>query len=421
MFQALFSWLEKNDIEYNVFIFTKELLASLDTILFSIVAYFIAKAILNKVITKIIRKTKTQIDDILLDSNVFAHLPHLAPALILINAIHIIFKDSPTVSELAFRVVYSYIAVLFVLTVNNLLTAIERIYRTLKSNIKLPITAFVQTARIILLLFGILTVVAILMQKSPLVLLSGLGALTAIIMLIFKDSILGFVAGIQLTANKMINFGDWIEMPKYSADGEVIDITLTTVKVQNWDKTISMVPTYALVSESFKNWQGMSESGGRRIKRSLFIDMQSIKYCDEAMIGRLKNIDLIRDYLDSRLQEVKEHNVNRQIRDTSIVNGRQLTNIGTFRTYIEEYLNTNSQINKDMTFIVRQLQPTPQGLPIEIYVFSKEKRWKYYETIQSDIMDHILASVKEFDLKLYQNPSGADIDDLSKILTTKQN
>lgn len=420
MFQALFSWFENHNVDYNTIIFSAELLASLDTIIFSVIAYFIARAVLNKLITKIIRKTKNKKDDILLDSKVFVHLPHFAPAIILINAIHLIFKDSESLSNLAFRFVYSYIAILFVLTINNLLTALERIYRTLKSNIKIPVTAFVQTARIILMLFGTLSVIAIMVQKSPTVLLSGLGALTAIIMLIFKDSILGFVAGIQLTTNKMINFGDWIEMPKYSADGEVVDITLTTVKIQNWDKTISMVPTYALVSQSFKNWQGMSESGGRRIKRSIFIDMQSIQYCSDEMIERYKKIDLVRDYLCKKTAEVDTHNKSNEISKSSIVNGRQLTNIGTFRTYIEEYLNTNKELNKDMTFIVRQLQPTPQGLPIEIYVFSKVKEWKLYELIQSDIFDHILASVAEFDLKLYQNPSGADIDDLSKILTSHQ-
>lgn len=418
MFQALFSYLSRNNIAYNTRIFTVELLASLDTIIFSIIAFFIAKVIINNVLTRIIKKTKNDKDDILLESKVFVFIPHLAPALIIINAIPIIFRDVPSISALAFRVVYSYVAVLFVLTLNNLLTALERIYKSLKTKIKIPITAFVQTARIILLLLGVLTVVAILMQKSPLVLLSGLGALTAIIMLIFKDSILGFVAGIQLTSNKMINLGDWIEMPKYNADGEVTDITLTTVKVQNWDKTISMVPTYALVSESFKNWQGMSESGGRRIKRSIFIDMQSIKHCTPEMLERFGKVDLIKEYISSRKAEVENHNKSHNVSDASIINGRHLTNIGTFRIYIEAYLDQNEMVNKDMTFIVRQLQPTSQGLPIEIYVFCKDKRWKFYEGIQSDIFDHILASVDEFDLKLYQNPSGADVDSLSKLLTT---
>lgn len=416
MIQALFKWFDAKNISYSSF-FTEELLASIDTILLSILIFFIARTIINKVLTRIILKTKTQIDDILLESNVFTYIPHLAPAVIIINSIQIIFKEMPSISELALRIVYSYVAVLFMLTLNNLLTAIERIYRTLKSQIKLPITAFVQTGRIVLFLFGILTVVAILMEKSPLVLLSGLGALTAIIMLIFKDSILGFVAGIQLTSNKMINYGDWIEMPSFGADGEVIDITLTTVKVQNWDKTISMVPTYALVSQSFKNWQGMAESGGRRIKRSIHIDMQSISYCTPEMLERYSKIDLIKEYLETKKGEVATFNKKETISNNSIVNGRQLTNIGTFRAYVEAYLETKEELNKDMTFIVRQLQPTQHGLPIEIYVFCKDKRWKYYEGIQSDIFDHILASVPQFDLRLYQNPSGADVDSLTKILS----
>lgn len=416
MFQALFSWFDSINIDYSSSFFNDSLLKALDTFVISLIIFFVARIFIHKVLKKVITKTKTNKDDILFESNVFAYIPHLAPALVVINAIPLIFENNEDLSALAFRIVYAYIAILFLLTTNNLLTALEKMYRTIKSKIKLPITAFVQTARIIITLLGGLMIVAILMQKSPLVLLSGLGALTAIIMLIFKDSILGFVAGIQLTTNKMIHHGDWIEMPSFGADGEVMDITLTTVKVQNWDKTISMVPTYALVSKSFKNWQGMSESGSRRIKRSIFIDMQSITFCTEEMIKKFRNIDIIKEYIEDRQSEIETFNNSSNAGLQSIINGRHLTNIGTFRIYIEEYLKLNEHLHKNMTFIVRQLQPTAHGLPIEIYVFCNDIRWKSYEEIQSDIFDHILASVPEFGLKLFQNPSGADIDDLSKIL-----
>ena len=231
-------------------------------------------------------------------------------------------------------------------------------------------------------------------------------------MFIFKDAILGFVAGIQLSANRMVANGDWIEMPKYGANGNIIEIALTTVKVQNWDKTITTIPTYALITESFKNWRGMSESGGRRIKRAISMDMNTIQFCTEDMLERFSKIQYISDYIKEKTIELQENNKLEQVDHSSIVNGRRMTNIGTFRAYVKAYLTNHPMINKDMTFLIRQLEPTEHGLPIEIYVFSKDQNWANYEGIQSDIFDHVLAVVPEFDLQVFQSPTGMDFNKL---------
>ena len=252
-------------------------------------------------------------------------------------------------------------------------------------------------------------IISILLERDPTVLLAGLGAMAAILLLVFKDTILGFVASIQLSANEMVKIGDWIEMRSHGADGTVIDITLTTVKVQNWDKTISTIPTYALVADSFDNWKGMEESGGRRIKRAVSIDMGSIHFCDSAMLNRFERFELIRDYVRQKEAEIIAYNKKKSISDEDIISGRRQTNVGIFRKYLEVYLLQHPMINKDMTFLVRQLHPTPTGLPIEIYVFCKDKAWANYETIQADIFDHIFAVIPEFELRVFQEPSGADI------------
>ncbi len=255
-------------------------------------------------------------------------------------------------------------------------------------------------------------VLSIVLQKSPLVFLTGMGAMTAILLLVFKDAILGLVAGIQLMANDMVRPGDWIEMPKYGADGDVIDVSLTTLKVRNWDKTITTVPTYALISDSFKNWRGMEDSGGRRIKRSISIDLDSIRHCDDEMLDRFEKIDRIRDYVLETRARIAEANRDATIDAALPVNGRQMTNIGTFRKYMEAYLREIPEVHPEMTFLVRQLQPTERGLPIEIYVFSKDQRWVQYEAIQADIFDHFFASLPYFDLRAFQLPSGRSVERL---------
>jgi miniconductance mechanosensitive channel len=271
-----------------------------------------------------------------------------------------------------------------------------------------PVKSFTQLLKLIIFIGATIIIVSIFLNKSPWGILQALGALTAVSMLVFKDSILGFVATIQLASHKMVHIGDWIEMPKYGADGDVIDITLNTVKVQNWDKTISCIPTYALVSDGFKNWRGMVESGGRRIKRSFNLDMNSFKFCDEAMLEQFSKIEHIKEYIADKKTEIQEYNDKYSVDLTSIVNGRKMTNIGTFRHYVECYLKNYEKLNHNMTFLIRQLAPTESGLPIEVYVFTNDTNWVNYEGIQGDIFDHILTVVPEFQLKLFQNPSGQD-------------
>jgi len=232
--------------------------------------------------------------------------------------------------------------------------------------------------------------------------------MTAVLLLIFRDAILGFVAGIQLTANNMVQTGDWISMPKYDADGDVVDVSLTTVKVQNWDKTITTIPTYALVSDSFKNWRGMSESGGRRIQRAVYIDMNTVRFCTPEMLKKFRRIQHISGYIDQKLEEIGAHNREHDVDDSVKVNGRRLTNIGTFRVYLQAYLRHHPKVNQEMTFLIRHLSPGENGLPVEVYIFSNDQVWANYEAIQADIFDHILAVIPEFGLRVFQNPSGYD-------------
>jgi len=273
---------------------------------------------------------------------------------------------------------------------------------------EVPVKGIVQVIKIAVFFLTGLFVVATILQQQIAVLLSGLGALSAVLMLIFKDSVLGFVAGLQLIANRMISKGDWIEMPKYGADGDVVDIALTTVKVQNWDKTITTIPTYALISESFKNWRGMKESGGRRIKRTINLDLSSIKFCDQQMLDQFSKIQYIAAYIQQKQEEVDQYNLANGVDSVSLVNGRRLTNVGTFRSYAEAYLRNHPDIHQGMTFLVRHRQPTEHGLPIELYVFSSDQVWANYESIQADIFDHLLAVIPEFNLRVFQAPSGGD-------------
>ena len=255
---------------------------------------------------------------------------------------------------------------------------------------------------------GAIIIVGALLGRSPMVLLSGFGAMTAVILLIFRDTILSFVASLQISSNDLVRVGDWIESPKFGADGDVVDIALHTVKVQNWDKTFTIIPTYKLIDESFKNWRGMQQSGGRRIKRAVYLDISSIKFCDEAMVERFKKIQIIADYVAGKQEELKNHNAENEIDDSVLVNGRRMTNIGTFRAYVEAYLRHHKKIHQDMTFLIRQLPPGPTGLPLEIYVFTNDTAWANYEAIQADIFDHILAVIPQFDLRVFQEPTGKD-------------
>lgn len=303
-----------------------------------------------------------------------------------------------------------------------LLDALQDIFHQQPAMRNFPFRGIFQSVKLIASIFIGLLIISTLIGKSPLILLSGLGAMTAVLMLVFKDPILGLVAGIQLSANDMLSLGDWLEMSKYGADGAVIDIGLTTVKVQNWDNTITTIPTYALISDSFKNWRGMSESGGRRIKRSLLIDSSSVRFLDEEDVRRLQRAQLLAPYLEQKLQEVSRYNIEQQLDLSSPVNGRRLTNLGTFRAYLDVFLKHHPDIHQQMTLMVRQLEPTANGIPMEIYAFTNTTSWVKYEGIQSDIFDHVFAVLQEFGLRAHQAPTGYDLRSLgpSSPISTEQ-
>ena len=378
-------------------------------ILVGVVAHAITSRILLRLVKAAARRTKTTWDDTLVEVRMFSRLSHLVPALIIYSTIPVVLKDYPSVAGVALSLASVYLALVGLTVFGALLNGGERIYQSFALSRRFEIRTIVQIIRLIVYFIGGITVLAVLLGKSPVVFFSGLGAFTAVLLLIFKDTILGFVAGLQLATNNMVRKDDWIEMPGHNVDGTVLDVSLTTVKVQNWDNTITTIPTYALVAEPFKNWRGMEESDGRRIKRAVYIDVTSIKFCDEEMIERFKNIQSMRDYFEHKLEEVAAHNHESNADESLLVNGRHLTNVGTFRSYLEHYLRGHPMIHRDLTFLVRQLAPTELGLPIEIYVFSTDKAWANYEAIQADIFDHILAVLPMFELRPFQAPTGSDL------------
>ncbi len=410
IFKIFENWFLSQGMGENGAYYLSILLLAVAVLLIAFITNFIAKKILLSSAKIFVRKSQTKWDDVLVERKVFDRLSHIAPALV----IYYLADIFPAGQETIERLVIVYVILVGVLVYDSFLNAVVDIYRTYEISKQKPIKGYIQVVKIITYIFVIIFVIATLMNRSPLLLLSGLGAMTAVLMLIFKDSILGLVAGVQLSINDMVRIGDWIEMPNFGADGDVVDISLNTVKVQNWDKTISTIPAYAMISNSFKNWRGMSESGGRRIKRSLNIDMNSIKFCTEEMIERFKNIQYITDYIEKKKDELAEYNKEYNIDGSTLVNGRHMTNVGTFQEYIRAYLRNHPKIHKEMTFLVRQLKPIETGLPIEIYVFSNDQDWINYEGIQADIFDHLLAVAPEFELRLFQSPSGNDFKNIGK-------
>jgi miniconductance mechanosensitive channel len=390
-------------------------------ILLAFLADRLTKRILVRIIKTIVKKSKNQYDNIFYEKKVFNRLAHIAPALV-INGLIVFLIDAPETSADSAGLASSgfhlvnfiktlteiYMVLVITLVLDSVISAFHEIYMKLPISKERNIKAIVQVVKIIVYFIAALILIATISGKPVSGLLAGLGAFAAVIMLVFKDSILGLVASIQLSANNMVNVGDWIALPKYGADGDVIDIGLTTVKVQNWDKTIATIPTYALVSDSFNNWRGMEESGGRRIKRAINIDMQSVKFVDNELLKKFKKFSVLTSYINEKQKEIEEYNKAMKTDDSLPVNGRRMTNLGTFRKYLELYLDQHPKINTDMTFLIRHLQSTEKGLPIEIYVFSNDQAWSNYEAIQADIFDHILAIIPEFELSVFQNPTGED-------------
>ena len=413
MLEILTNWIINQGLDLSAANILARGLIFVLIIVLSFIAYLLAKHFILKGLTAIISRTSTKWDDIVLRKKVFNRLVYLVPAIVIYISISIPFAGYDWFIALISGLVLIYMIAMGILAIDAFLNASLAIYRTYEISNKIPIKGFVQVFKIIIYFTSAIFIISILLNKTPVYLFSSLGAITAILMFIFKDAILGFVAGIQLSANRMLANGDWIEMPKYGADGDIIEIALTTVKVQNWDKTITTIPTYALITESFKNWRGMSESGGRRIKRSISIDMNTIRFCTEDMLDRFSKIQYISSYIEKMKIEVHENNKLEQVDYSNLVNGRRMTNIGTFRAYVKSYLFNHPMINKEMTFLIRQLAPTEHGLPIEIYVFSKDQEWATYEDIQANIFDHILAVLPEFDLRVFQDPSGMDFNKLT--------
>ena len=359
---------------------------------------------------RVARRTPTKWDEICGNHGVFRRAGWLVPAL-LVNGLAAawLVPAAPGAAGVLRLVAHLWLWLTGLLVLHAFLDAATEIYGRFPVSRQVPVRGFVQAMKLVASIVVLIVGLALLMGRSPGLLISGMGAMTAVLMLVFKDPILGLVAGIQLSANRMLAVGDWLEMPKYNADGDVIDITLTTVKVRNWDATITTIPTYALIADSFKNWRGMAETGGRRIARSVMIDVTSIHFLDPAEIERLRRLQLIATYIDEKIAEIERDNREQGIDPGSPANGRHLTNIGTFRAYLAAYLRKHPSLRQDMIQIVRQLQPTPEGLPIQLYAFVSDTRWVGFEGVQADIFDHVFAVAPEFGLRVYQSPSSADV------------
>lgn len=374
----------------------------------------ITRQILLSTFVRLAKKTKTEWDDLLVENKVFSALAHIAPVVFIFYFIPGIFDHHETIVDYSQRLSEVVIIIAAIVIINRVLNTIRMVLERLESFKDKPLQSYFQLAKIIIgLILGILSI-AIIADKSVMYFFSAFGAMTAVVLLVFRDTILGFIASIQLAANDMIRVGDWVQLDKYGADGDVIEINLTTVKVRNWDKTISTVPTYSFISDSFKNWRGMEESGARRIARSIHINQNSIKFCDKDMIDRFKKIHIIKEYIEEKEQEIKDYNSANNINTDEISNGRRMTNLGTFRAYLLEYIKRHPKVNQDYTILVRQLAPTEKGIPIQIYAFCNDIAWVNYEAFQGDIFDHTLAVIPQFDLEIFQSPSGSDFKQLMK-------
>ncbi len=369
-----------------------------------VVRYF-----LIHVVTPIIKKTKIQWDDILLHHGVLTHLSKLVAPIIIYTLTPAALPDGDFWFAVLERLSLVYITISFTRMINSVFTAIYDMFSDKQEYKGRPLKGLLQTSQVILIIIAGILCISIIMNESPKTLLTTLGASAAIILLIFKDSIMGFVAGIQLAANDMVKVGDWICMPKYNVDGNIIEVSLNTVKVQNWDNTIVTVPPYALVSDSMQNWKGMTESGGRRIKRSVYIDQNSVAFLNKEDIEAFKKIQILRPYIEEEEAELLEYNKKMGIDDSVLVNGRRQTNLGIFRAYLKQYLLNLPVVNQELTCMVRQLPPSPKGVPLELYFFSTIKSWVAYEGVQADVFDHVLAVVPHFGLRVFQEPTGQEI------------
>lgn len=372
------------------------------------IGYVVAREYLLRALKRLTAMTETHIDNILVEKLGLTKVFFLIPVVMIYNFAYL-FRDF---EEVVLRLSMVLISIIFLMTIGVFLNAVDEIYQGTKFAKRTPIKSHLQIVKIFIYLVGTVTILGQLTGRSPWYFITGVGVFTAVVLMIFRDTILSFVASLQIASNDLFKEGDWIEVPSFGADGDVIDISLHTVRVQNWDKTITIIPTYKFLEISFKNWRGMQKSGGRRIKRAIHIDISSIRFCTEEMLERFRKIRYIQGYLDRKMEEIAAHNRELNVDLSSMVNRRQLTNVGTFRAYIDAYLRNHPKIHQGLTFLIRQLPPGADGLPIEIYVFTNDINWVNYEGIQADIFDHLLAAAQEFDLKVFQAPTGHDFSRL---------
>lgn len=411
MMDLLVSFFNEKGVNEDVSEVLANVSITISLIIICLIIHIILKHIVMRILTKIIKGNKQEWDDILLKRKVIQRMMLIVPGILIYSASPI--YENIQVIEIMQRLSSTYVLIVLLFVVGSLLDAIDDIYRTKPISKVRPIKGFLQVIKIAAYVIIGIVMIATLLDKSPMVLLGSIGAAAAVFSFVFKDSILGFIAGIQLTSNDMLRIGDWIEMSKYGADGDVIEITLNTVMVQNFDKTIVTIPAYSLISDSFKNWRGMKEFGGRRIKRAIYIDVNSVKFCTDEMIEKFKKVQYLKEYITEKEKELREYNLNNNIDTSQKINGRRMTNIGTFRAYMLNYLKNNPGVNNEKILMVRQLAPGENGIPIEIYAFTKDTAWVNYEGVQSDIFDHILAVAGEFELRIFQVPSGFDVKNIN--------
>ena len=384
------------------------LIGGLLLVFLSWLAYLVAKRVVLRAIRFLSSKTSSDWDKVLIEHKVFARLSNVVPALVAHVLAPVVFAGMESLAGFVQGLAKVYLVVVLLFTLQALLNGLQTIYQRYDISKRMPIKGLLQAAMLVASFVGSVFIISIVMGREVGTLMAGLGAMVMGFLFVFKDAIMGLVAGIQIATNDTVRKGDWIEMKGHGIDGDVIDVSLTTVKVQNFDKTVVSIPTSKLITDACRNWRGMKDSGGRRIKRPIRIDMRSIRFADEALLGKFQRFDLLGDYLQSKLDEVNAHNQTANKDLSELVNGRRLTNIGTFRAYIMAYLKSHPQIRQDRTFLIRQLAPGDNGLPIEIYIFTDTTVWAEYEAIQADIFDHLLAVIPEFGLAPFQNSTGKE-------------
>lgn len=394
----------------DIFYWTIGLFAAL--VVASVLIWFVSRLILLEIMHKVAIRSKTEWDDYLMKNKVFKGLAMVVPLIFMEYFLSIVFFHYTDVLNYTHKIVAVLIVLVSIVIVNRFFNAVGDIIMSHKAYRDKPIKSYVQVMKIIFTGILIIAILSILTNKSPLFFLTSLGAVSAILLLVFRDTILGFVGSIQLASNDMIRIGDWVTMEKYGADGDVTEINLTTVKVRNFDNTITTIPTYSFISDSFRNWRGMQESNGRRVKRAIHISMDSVGFASPELIAKLKKVGILSDFIERRQKEIDDYNRSHGLTDEGMLNKRRQTNLGLFRRYIEYYLKNNTHINSEMTLMVRQLTSTEKGVPLEVYCFTHTKNWEQYEIIIADIFDHLFAVVKEFELVVFEEPTGNDLRSL---------